>query len=328
MSLFKSNFAPPQAKRQKRRDNAMRVQFKNILCATDFSDFSNHTISYGVALAKEFEAKLFVSHVIDLSSVAIYGEFQLDPVGQQNRIMEDADAQLKELTGDQPISWEPLITVGKPADEISRVVEEKDIDLVITATRGRSGLKRIILGSVTERLMRTLTCPLLVVNSPEHKFVSTADPVIQIEKILVGCDFSPDSGQALKHALSLAQEFQAELHLVHVIEPPAQPGLHKEDKPVLEEMQQNYQDLLIRKLKEMVPAEARYWCTPQTGLLEGQPYEEIVTYAESKDIDMIVLGVRGHGLVKTLFLGSTTDRVVRRSPCPVLSVSLKVQNGA
>ena len=304
----------------------MRVQFKRILCATDFSDFSNHTISYGVALAKEFEAKLFVSHVIDLSSVAIYGEFQLDPVGQQNRIMEDADTQLKELTGDQPISWEPLITVGKPADEISRVVEEKDIDLVITATRGRSGLKRIILGSVTERLMRTLTCPLLVVNSPEHKFVSAADQAIKLEKILVGCDFSPDSGQAFKHALSLAQEFQAELHLAHVIEPPTQSGLHKEDKPVLEEMQQNYQDLLIRKLKEMVPAEARNWCTPQTGLLEGQPYEEIVTYAESKDIDMIVLGVRGHGLVKTLFLGSTTDRVVRRSPCPVLSVSLKVQN--
>jgi nucleotide-binding universal stress UspA family protein len=240
--------------------------------------------------------------------------------------MEDADAQLKELTGDQPISWEPLITVGKPADEISRAVEEKDIDLVITATRGRSGLKRIILGSVTERLMRTLTCPLLVVNSPEHKFVSAADQVIKIEKILVGCDFSPDSGQALKHALSLAQEFQAELHLVLVIEPPTQTNLHKEVTTAAEDIHQEYRDLLTRKLKDMVPAEARYWCTPQTGLLEGQPYEEIVTYAESNDIDMIVLGVRGHGLVKTLLLGSTTDRVVRRSPCPVLSVSLKVQN--
>jgi len=304
----------------------MRVQFKNILCATDFSDLSNHTISYGVALAKEFEAKLFVSHVIDLSSVAIYGEFQLDPVGQQNRIMEDADAQLKKLAGDQPISWEPLITVGKPADEISRAVEEKDIDLVITATRGRSGLKRIILGSVTERLMRTLSCPLLVVNSPEHKFVSVADQAVRIEKILVGCDFSPDSGQAFNHALSLAQEFQAELHLTYVIEPPTQPDLHQEDTSVSEEIQQGYRDLLTRKLTEMVPEEGRYWCTPQTGLLEGQPYEEIVRYAESKDIDMIVLGVRGHGMVKTLFLGSTTDRVVRRSPCPVLSVSLKVQN--
>jgi len=304
----------------------MRVLFKNILCATDFSDFSNHTINYGVALAKEFEAKLFVSHVIDLSSVAIYGEFQLDPVGQQNRIMEDAEAQLKALTGDQPISWEPLITVGKPADEISRAVEERGIDLVITATRGRSGLKRIILGSVTERLMRTLTCPLLVVNSPEHQLISTADRVIKIEKILVGCDFSPDSGQALKHALSLAQEFEAELHLTHVIETPTQPGLYKEDTSASEEIQQDYRDLLTQKLKDMVPVEARYWCTPQTGLLEGQPYEEIVGYAESNDIDMIVLGVRGHGLVKTLFLGSTTDRVVRRSPCPVLSVSLKVQN--
>ncbi len=305
----------------------MRVQFKKILCATDFSDFSNHTISYGVALAKEFGAKLFVSHVIDLSSVAIYGEFQLDPVGQQNRIMEDAATQLKELTGDQPISWEPLITVGKPADEISRAVEEKDIDLVIAATRGRSGLKRVILGSVTERLMRTLTCPLLVVNSPEHKFVSAANREIKIDKILVGCDFSPDSSQALKHALSLAQEFEAELHLAHVIEPPTQPGSIGESSSVSEEIQQDYRALLIRKLKEMVPAEASFWCTPQTDLLEGQPYEEIVAYAESKDIDMIVLGVRGHGLVKTLFLGSTTDRVVRKSPCPVLSVSLKVQNG-
>ncbi len=304
----------------------MRVQFKNILCATDFSDFSNHTISYGVALAKEFEARLFVSHVIDLSSVAIYGEFQLDPIGQQNRIMEDADAQLKKLTGDQPVPWEPLITVGKPADEISRAVEEKDIDLVITATRGRSGLKRIILGSVTERLMRTLTCPLLVVNSPEYKFVSAANQEIKLKKILVGCDFSPDSGQAFNHALSLAQEFQAELHLAHVIEPPAQPDLHKGDTPISEGIQQDYHGLLIQKLKDMVPEEARYWCTPQTSLLEGQPYENIVRYAESKEIDMIVLGVRGHGLVKTLFLGSTTDRVARRAPCPVLSVSSKVQN--
>lgn len=304
----------------------MRVQFNHILCATDFSDFSNHTINYGVALAKEFEAKLFVSHVIDLSSVAIYGEFQLDPVGQQNRIMQDADAQLKKLAGGREISWEPLITVGKPADEISRAVEEKDIALVITATRGRSGLKRIILGSVTERLMRTLSCPLLVVNSPEHKFVSVADQAVKIKKILVGCDFSPDSGQAFEHALSLAQEFQAELHLAHVIEPPTQPELKQEDTPVSEEIQQDYRDLFSRKLKEMVPVEARYWCTPHTSILEGQPYEEIVRYAESKDIDMIVLGVRGQGLVKTLFLGSTTDRVVRRSPCPVLSVSLNVQS--
>jgi nucleotide-binding universal stress UspA family protein len=304
----------------------MRKQFKNILCATDFSEFSNHTVSYGVAFAKEFEAKLFICHVIDLSSVAIYGEFQLDPVGQQNRIMEDANEQLKELTGNQPVAWEPLITVGKPADEISRAVKDKKIDLVITATRGRSGLKRIILGSVTERLMRTLTCPLLIISRPEHEFVSAPDQEIKLKKILVGCDFSPDSDQAFNHGLSLAQEFQCELHLAHVIEPPAQPDLLKGSTSATVEIQGDYRDLLTQKLKDMVPEEAGNWCTPKTSLLEGQPYEELANYSELNDIDVIVLGVRGHGLVKTLFLGSTTDRVVRRSPCPVLSVSSKVHS--
>ena len=127
----------------------MRVQMKNILCATDFSDFSNHTIPYGVALAKEFDAKLYICHVIDLSSIAIYGEFQLNPVDQQNRIRKQATEQLDHIIGEQPVKWEPLITVGHTADEVSRLVEEKGIDLVIAATRGRSGLKRLILGSVT-----------------------------------------------------------------------------------------------------------------------------------------------------------------------------------
>ena len=303
----------------------MRVQFKNILCATDFSDFSNQTVNYGVALAKEFEAKLTICHVIDLSSVAIYGEFQLDPIGQQNRIVEDAGAQLKQLTGDQPVEWEPFITVGKPAEEIARAVEDKDIDLVVTATRGRSAFKRFVLGSVTERLIRILTCPLLVVRSPEHEFVNPPDKEIRLKKILVGCDFSPDSGQAFKHGVSLAQEFQAELHLAHVIEPPKQPNLIREENLVSGEIQEDYSNQLMQKLKDMVPKEATNWCIPQTSILEGQAYEEIVKYAVTRDIDMIVLGVRGHGLVKTLFLGSTTDRVVRNSPCPVLSVSSKVQ---
>jgi nucleotide-binding universal stress UspA family protein len=302
----------------------MRVQFKNILSATDFSEFSNHTVNYGVALAKEFGAGLLICHVIDLSSVAIYGEFQLDPVGQQDRIMEDASAQLEELAGDQPVAWEPLITVGKPADEISRTVEDRNIDLVITATRGRSGFKRLILGSVTERLMRTLSCPLLVVHSHEHELVNKPEQKIKLQKILVGCDFSPDSGQAFAYGLSLAQEFLAELHLAHVIEPPAQPNLIKEEALVSGKVQDEYHDLLIQKLKDMVPEEAANWCTPQTSIMEGQPHDELVKYAQTRDIDMIVLGVRGQGLMKTLFLGSTTDRVIRDSPCPVLSVSSKV----
>ena len=304
----------------------MRMQFNRIICATDFSDFSNRTVNYGIALARDFEAKLYVCHIIDLSSVAIYGEFQLDPVGLQNRIMKDAREQLEELIGQQHKEWEPLITVGHTADEIARIVEEKNIDLVITATRGRSGLKRLILGSVTERLMRTLRCPLLVVHSPDKEFISTDDPEVNINRILVGCDFSPDSSLAFEYGLSLAQEFESELHLAHVIESAAYQELQKTDTPIETEIQQEIHDRLIHKLQELVPEEARNWCKPQTSLIEGRPYEELVKYAEKHDIGMIVLGARGLGLVKSLLLGSTTDRVIRRAPCPVLSVSARVQN--
>ena len=260
----------------------MRVQFNNILCATDFSEFSNRTIPYGVALAMEFGAKLFVCHVIDLSSVTIYGEFQLDPVGQQNRIKEEAHAQLDKMLSGQPVEWEPLITVGQTADEISRIVDENKIDLVISATRGRSGLKRLILGSVTERLMRTLSCPLLVVHSPEHEFVDSVAQKIKLEKILVGCDFSPDSSLAFDYALSLAQEFESELHLAHVLEPPAAQELQKSKKMAAEEAQDDFiNDLLTRKLQDMVPEDARNWCIPQTKLLVGHPYDRLVQYAES-----------------------------------------------
>ena len=303
----------------------MRMQFKRIICATDFSDFSNRTVSYGLALAREFHAKIFVCHVIDLSSVAIYGEFQLDPVGLQDRIMKDAGDQLQDLIGKQHIQWEPLITVGHVADELSRIVEEKGIDLVITATRGRSGLKRLILGSVTERLMRTLTCPLLVIHSPDKEFVSADDQEVKMQSILVGCDFSPDSGVAFDYGLSLAQEFQSELHLAHVIETSIYQELHKTEAHMEAEIQQHIHNRLIQKLQNMVPEEARNWCKPHTSLLDGHPYEEIVKYAEQHKIGMIVLGTRGHGLVKSLLIGSTTDRVVRRAPCPVLSVSRKVQ---
>ncbi len=304
----------------------MRMQFNRIVCATDFSDYSNRTVDYGIALAKEFDAKLYVCHVIDLSSVAIYGEFQLDPVGLQNRIMKDASDQLEELIGKKHKEWEPLITVGHAADEISRIVEEKSVDLVITATRGRSGLKRLILGSVTERLMRTLTCPLLVVHSPNKEFVNSVDHEIKINRILVGCDFSPDSSLAFEYGLSLAQEFESELHLAHVIETAIYQELHKTEAPVEEEIQQEIHGRLTQKLLDMVPEEARNWCTPQTSILDGHAYEELVKYAEQHNIGMIVLGARGHGLVRSLLLGSTTDRVIRRAPCPVLSVSAKVQN--
>jgi nucleotide-binding universal stress UspA family protein len=304
----------------------MRMQFQKILCATDFSDFANRTIPYGAAISVEYGAKLYACHVIDLTGVAIYGEFQLDPVGQQLRIRQEAQAQLEAIFGAYHlVNWEPLIAVGKPAAEIARIVEEKDIDLVISATRGHTGLKRLLLGSVTQRLMHTLSCPLLTVHSPETEESVPAAADIRFGKILIGCDFSADSLLALDFGLSLAQEFESELHMVHVVEPAAYNGLLKNPEQQPAAAAALPVEAFEERLRGLVSSEARNWCSLTTGVFRGRPYEELVSYAVARRIDLIVLGVRGYGLVKSILMGSTTDRVVRRAPCPVLTVSAQVQ---
>jgi Universal stress protein UspA and related nucleotide-binding proteins len=299
------------------------MPLKNIICSTDFSDNSNQAVPYGIALAKKFRARLYMCHVIDLSAITAYGEIISYPGAQQNLIMNYTHKQLKQLIGEEPIEWEPLIIIGHAADEIVNMAKEKNVDLTIVTTHGRSGLKRLILGSVTGRLMQTLPCPLLIVRSSESNLASDENQEIEFKRILVGCDFSPDSVLAFQYGLSLAQDFQSELHLAHVIEPTIYKDLTK--KPV-EKPQDDLRDSLSKRLTSMVPEEVYNWCTLKTTLLAGQPHEELTKYAVVNDVDLIVLGVRGHSMVETLFVGSTTDRVARRALCPVLSVRAAIQD--
>lgn len=301
----------------------MKVHIKTIVCTTDFSDFSNRAIPFGVALAKEFGAKLYLCHVIDLSSVAMYGEGFSDPLMLETKITDYAHEHLQNLIGDTDIAWESLTAVGHTADEIAHIAKEKAADLVVSATHGRSGLKRLILGSVTERLMRTLPCPMYIVRSLEREPAAPVMAEVKLKRILVGCDFSTDSDLAVHYGLSLAQEFQTELYLAHVLEPTVYKDMLIQAAGASDSDREGLRDKLARKLEGMVPEEAKQWCTPETVLLAGHPSDELTKYAVVNKMDLIVLGVRGHSVMESLLVGSTTDRVVRQAPCPVLSVRPK-----
>ncbi|MGD9330285.1 MAG: universal stress protein [Desulfobacterales bacterium] len=298
----------------------MRVSIRRILCATDLSDAAHHAIAYGISLAREFQAFLLVCHCIDLPAPSIYGEAYLAPEEQLNRNIDYARDRIAEQMEGQSVEWKPLIVVGHAAHEIKRIAREQAIDIALSATRGHRGLKRVLLGSVTERLMRTLPCPLLAIPVADREIDATSRTAFSFKKILVGCDFSSDAELAFQLGLSMAQEFQAELHLVHVIETP----LYTESlKPAFSHRQAStnvIRDFLQSKLDDLVPEDARHWCRPVTYLDEGQPFVRILQYADAQEIDLIVLGVRGHGLIGTMLIGSTTDRVIRRAACPVLSV--------
>ena len=297
----------------------MKIKIKRILCTTDLSNFSNHAVDYGISVAQEFGARLYLCHIVDLPAVSIHGVAYEYPLEQQKSMMDHAAEKLETLMGNRSIDWKPLITTGPTAETIAGLVAEKNADLLISATHGRSGLKRFLIGSVTERLMKTVVCPLLIVNPPSQNADTAAEPVLQFKNILVGCDFSPDSDRALKYGLGLAQEFESDLHLVHVIKSDAYSDITLPSSSV-EDILENLKTPLSQKLNDLIPEEVHNWCDITTACLTGEPYQELITYALNHNTDLIVLGIRGRGLVETLLIGSTTDRVARQAPCPVLSV--------
>lgn len=304
----------------------MKVIFKNILCTTDLSDFSNMSVYYSAALARVFEATLHLCHVIDLPIVSVHGEAFTYPPDYAQTLKEDALRQMDTLMKPLQVKWEPHVDMGTIAHTVSDLVGMTQADLVVSASHGRSGLKRLLLGSVTEQLLRSIRRPFLVVTSPEKpddlaekKITQDTVENFRLKKILVGSDFSQDSANAVTYGFSLAQDFQSELHLVHVVEPFAYSDALMPD-PMTAEVQTDLNALLTGRLESLVPAEARNWCEVRTSCLAGMPHEELVKYAVLHAVDLIILGIRGRGLVETLLLGSTTDRVIRRVSCPVLAV--------
>jgi len=323
----------------------MRLQLNKIMCAVDFSDSTRDILAYGVALCKEFNAKLYMVHIVDdVTTSFVDSGVVIDDEMLERQHTSKAQELLKNLAEEVKIDHEIVISKGNSADGIQQLALKKQIDMVITASHGKSGFERLLIGSVTEKLIKILPCPLLVVRTNGHDFISQDTYEMKFKKILVGCDFSTDSKLAFDYGLSLAQEFQADLYLAHVVKPtehvdlkPADyinvlPGdylvwgtsdYHEIQKKVTEENRDKINILrsrLEKQLQLMVPEECQIWCTPHATLLFGEPYRELIKYAREYGIDMIVLGVRGHTLLEQLMVGSTTDRVIREAPCPVLAV--------
>ena len=291
----------------------------SIICATDLSEDSNKALPLAAYLAHKHQAKLIVVHVIDLPAVTPYGETMVDPQELRERVEQSAKVQVAEIMntcGDQ-VEWELNISIGYPAKEIKNVVAESDAGLVVAATHIRNDLERLLLGSVTRKLMHTLDVPFLIVPG-----ALTADRscLKKVESILIACDFSPDSANAIRWGIDFAQSFDAKLTLAYVIEPSQLNQLLSIDPHKKHDLPSKLQQEQHQKLLEAIPSEDREQCQPETVVLAGKPHEEINKYAILNHVDMIVMGVHGRGFIENLLVGSTTDRLVRMGQFPVMAV--------
>lgn len=288
-----------------------------VVCATDLSEGSNKALPVAAQMANHHRARLIIAHIIDLPAVTPYGETMVDPQELRNRVEQSAKAQITDIMSHcDNVEWELNIAIGYPAKEILQIVSEVKADMVVAATHTRSGIERLLLGSVSRKLMHTLNVPLLIVPGD----IPMEQAGRALESVLIACDFSPDSGNAVRWGIDFSQAFGAKLTMATVIENTQLSQLLKLDPQKEHGMAEKLQADLHQKLQEIVPERHRDSIRPETVVLAGQPHEELNKYAILNHIDLIVMGVHGRGLIENLLVGSTTDRLVRLGQFPVMAV--------
>jgi len=286
------------------------VGFRNILFATDFSPAAARAIPYVKKIAKHYDAALVALHVrtpvvnpmIEPATWPIY--------------LEAAKAQDEQHRGEllatfAGIPTQVLIEEGSIETCLKEAIEKNDTNLVVIGTRGRTGVEKLLLGSVAEEIFRAVPCPVLTVGPRAY---DSAQPADQLREILYSTDFSPASLKAAAYAVSLAQEFQSRLVLLHVIAP-QQPGdlISTTDLKAAAE----------KLLQQVVPPEAQDWCKPEYHVVEGDVAKKILEFAALREPDLIVLGVRQEGGVPGAASHlpiATAHKVVSRATCPVLTI--------
>jgi len=293
------------------------INIERILCPTDLTPDSDEALRYGLALARAYNAHLFLCHCVPPAGADAGEREYIKRLLERSivRRMRDLGRDPECAPGAANLNWEALVIEGDPVVAITQEAAERRVDLICMRSRRRP-YEAALLGSTAESICRTAPCPVLVTHPREREWVNLRSGEIDLRRLLVAHDFSDDSELALSYGLLLAQEYQAELHLIHVL-----PPRPRQEAPEIAWLPASDEDAFkkaARCLKSSIPAEALMWCEAKVAVREGNPYREILAYAEENEIDLICMGVRGAGFGMRALFGSNVDRVLRQAPCPVL----------
>jgi len=296
-----------------------KIEMRRIVCPTDFSATSARAFEHALVLAAWYEAPVTVLHVLPEAVVASAGlPYMGSPLLLEGSLRESVQADLTALVGPANragLNASTELRDGNPATQTVRLAQELGADLIVMGTRGRTGLERLVLGSVAETVLRRAPCPVMTVppRAPNHPGSTF------FKRIVCATDFSPASEGAMRYAATLAAETDATLFLVHVLD---RPGLapRPERAAAGNGRPADFECAARAQLGRAVPQEVREWCQVEEVVVRGKAAEEIVRLAGQRAADLIVLGVHGRSVVDLMAFGSVAHQVTREAACPVLTV--------
>lgn len=293
------------------------VTIARILCPTDFSENAEAAATAAVALALRFGARLRFVHVSSPIPIAPFPPEVPVDTRLFDQVRQNADEQLAAVAArarQAGLAVDADHRDGGAAAEVLQAALDFPADLLVLGTHGRSGFDRVALGSVTEKLLRKASCP--VVTVPPGVGRDTAVP--SFARVLCACDGSPEAQAAARVAASLVRDSAGTLTLLRVVEPvPDREGL---SPPCEDAYRHEAEADAARSLREVLSPPERQGYRVDEIVRYGPAPSEILAQAAALGVDLIVLGVRGRGRLDLWMFGSTTHYVVRHARCPVLTV--------
>lgn len=287
-----------------------RIQFQNILFATDFSPAATRAIPFAKAIARHYGSNVIAMHVRgpmvnpmtqpSAWEAVLYAEKERDEVRRKELLAEFAG-----------LPAVARIEEGEIFSHLTAAVKKENVDLLILGTHGRTGIGKLLLGSVAEEIFRTVRCPVLTVGP---RASATQKEAARIREILFATDLSAESREAAAYAVSLAQEFQARLVLLHVI---------AEAKTGELVSATDVTGAAENLLHDFLPEDAELWCKPEYIVAHGDPAEMMLEIARQRETDLIILGTRPESGIPgaaTHLPIATAHKVVSQAVCPVLTV--------
>jgi nucleotide-binding universal stress UspA family protein len=278
------------------------VHVRNILFATDFSDYSRRALPYVTSLARKFGSSVYLWHMVTPSQLTI-GAPEAAPDRYESE-WQSSSEELSEMVRRPEfdgLNAKAVLTGGILQDELIRVINENKIDLIVVGTHGRTGIRRPALGSVAEQICRIASCPVLTVGPNV-----VLNQMTLFQRILVPIDFSEESTRILPYVLDIAREYGATITLLRVIPPDAAVGINAQ--ALTESLSQTLQKVFAKEGLDRLP---------QFLIEIGQPVEAILRAAQKNNADMIAIGIK-HAPGIQLQSG-VAYRVMAGASCPVLT---------
>lgn len=297
------------------------MEVKKVLHPTDFSAASDHALPHAVEFAGRFGSELTILHVRTLfageGSAEEFSHF--DPDEYAEVLEMELEKTSERLRADRSVRTVLRHSVSA-ASAILEFSEEDESDLIVMGTHGKSALGRFFLGSVAEKVVRHASVPVVTVSPEKKGYQGKPD----YSRILATFDFSEHSKNAVVRAREIAEAYGAQLQILNVVEQGVFPGhldawkeqISSELPQIAEEasrsIAETFGDLTMDNVDICV----------EIGSGDGKVHREITEFARRNQADLIVMGTYGLSGVEHMLLGSTTERVLRSAPCPVLAYHL------